>query len=170
MCSKAPNWCFPFTARCFAAILPSFSSVRGCTSSPSLGFPWILSSESRLFNGLRGLKRRSFFLALFPSVRSRQTGACDLGMRKCRIVHGPSLTRFLIFSNMLSFLRRCLSATSMRKQLALVSDSEVLRISSQRPRPEASRSGLEGRSSTRRSGRRLLEHPSRRETSPRSSG
>jgi hypothetical protein len=31
-----------------------------------LGFPWILSSESRLFNGLRGWKRGNFFLALFP--------------------------------------------------------------------------------------------------------
>src|ERR1700722_1630113 len=47
-------------------------------------------------------------------------------------------------------------------------DSEVLRIASQRPRPEAPRSVLEERSSMRRSGRRLLEHPSRRETSPRS--
>jgi hypothetical protein len=28
---KAPNWCFPL-ARCFAAILPLFLSVRGCTS------------------------------------------------------------------------------------------------------------------------------------------
>jgi hypothetical protein len=29
---KAPNCSFPFTARYFAAILPSFLSVRGCTS------------------------------------------------------------------------------------------------------------------------------------------
>ena len=35
---KAPNWCFPFTARCFAAILPSFLSVRGCTSPLYLDF------------------------------------------------------------------------------------------------------------------------------------
>jgi hypothetical protein len=30
-----------------------------------LGFPWILSSESRLFNGLRGIKRERFFLGAF---------------------------------------------------------------------------------------------------------
>jgi hypothetical protein len=35
------------------------------TRAMRVGFPWILSSESRLFNGLRGLKRGSFFLA-FP--------------------------------------------------------------------------------------------------------
>jgi hypothetical protein len=28
----------------------------------SLGFPWILSSESRLFNGLRGINRAKVFL------------------------------------------------------------------------------------------------------------
>jgi hypothetical protein len=40
---KAPNCSFPFTARCFAAILPSFLLVRGCTSPQSLHFlvfPW----------------------------------------------------------------------------------------------------------------------------------
>ena len=37
-----------------------------------LGFPWILSSESRLFNGLRGLKWGSFFLALLPSAFKRE--------------------------------------------------------------------------------------------------
>jgi hypothetical protein len=31
-----------------------------------LGFAWILLRESRLFNGLRGLKRESFFLSPFP--------------------------------------------------------------------------------------------------------
>jgi hypothetical protein len=39
-----------------------------------LGFPWILSSESSLFNGLRGLKRGKFFLALFPGVERRDNG------------------------------------------------------------------------------------------------
>jgi len=32
----------------------------------SLGFPWILSSETRLINGLRGLFRENFFAPLFP--------------------------------------------------------------------------------------------------------
>jgi hypothetical protein len=31
-----------------------------------LGFPWILSCESILFNRLRGLKRGNFFLSPFP--------------------------------------------------------------------------------------------------------
>jgi hypothetical protein len=35
---KAPNWCSPSLARCFAAILPLFLSVRGCTSPQSLDF------------------------------------------------------------------------------------------------------------------------------------
>jgi hypothetical protein len=34
----------------------------------SLGFPWILSSESRLFNGLRGLKRRKVLAHAFSMV------------------------------------------------------------------------------------------------------
>jgi hypothetical protein len=35
------------------------------------GFPWILSSESRLINGLRGIFAEKFFLALYPR-RSRR--------------------------------------------------------------------------------------------------
>jgi hypothetical protein len=31
-----------------------------------LGFPWILSSETRLINGLRGVNRAKVFLVLFP--------------------------------------------------------------------------------------------------------
>ena len=31
-----------------------------------LGFPWILSSESSLFNGLCGIFAGKFFLAVFP--------------------------------------------------------------------------------------------------------
>jgi hypothetical protein len=30
------------------------------------GFPWILSSESRLFNGLREISAEKFFAPLFP--------------------------------------------------------------------------------------------------------
>jgi hypothetical protein len=37
-----------------------------------LGFPWILSSESRLFNGLRGIKRGKFFLR--PSLALQGAG------------------------------------------------------------------------------------------------
>jgi hypothetical protein len=45
----------------------------------SLGFPWILSSESRLFNGLRGLKRGKVYGALFPWRLSATTGAFGRG-------------------------------------------------------------------------------------------
>ena len=63
---------------------------------PSLGFPWILSSESRLINGLHGKKRGKFSLALFPDVgctirvsqveatRKRQEYSC----RKRNLVSG----------------------------------------------------------------------------------
>jgi hypothetical protein len=35
-----------------------------------LGFPWILSSESRLINGLRGVKRGNFLTHAFPGVET----------------------------------------------------------------------------------------------------
>ena len=54
-------------ARCFAAILPSFLSVRGFTSPLLLDFLGF-SSELRLINGLHGKKRGKFSLALFPDV------------------------------------------------------------------------------------------------------
>ena len=39
-----------------------------------LGFPWILSCESRLINGLRGIKAQKFFAALLPWRSRRPTG------------------------------------------------------------------------------------------------
>jgi hypothetical protein len=46
----------------------------------SLGFPWILSSESRLFNELRGLKRGNSFSQLFSSALiGATTSECGLG-------------------------------------------------------------------------------------------
>jgi hypothetical protein len=63
-----------------------------------LGFPWILSSESRLFNGLRDQKRGSFFLGAFPRrLKGERTGARNLGRRKRGIAHRTSLSQFLIF-------------------------------------------------------------------------
>jgi hypothetical protein len=62
-----------------------------------LGFPWILASESRRFNGLRGIKRAKVFLGA-PSVKfeapERASGV--LSLRKARIVNGTSLTQALI--------------------------------------------------------------------------
>jgi hypothetical protein len=39
-----------------------------------LGFPWILSSETRLTNGLRGIFLEKFFPRLFASALSRRDG------------------------------------------------------------------------------------------------
>ena len=50
---------------------------RVCCENPRfwglefLGFPWILSSESRLFNGLCGINREEFFLPLFGVAKER---------------------------------------------------------------------------------------------------
>jgi hypothetical protein len=61
------------------------------------GFPWILSSESGLFNGLRGISARKILASFLPEHREAQGwGAPVKAMRKRGIVHEPSLTRFLI--------------------------------------------------------------------------
>src|ERR1700722_383950 len=39
-----------------------------------LGFPWILSSETRLINGLHGISLRKFFLSVLP-LRSQRGDA-----------------------------------------------------------------------------------------------
>ena len=67
-----------------------------------LGFPWILWSESRLFNGLRGFFAGRIFAGLFPTLRGAATGACGRAMRKRRIIHGASLTWLPIFRKRLS--------------------------------------------------------------------
>jgi hypothetical protein len=46
-----------------------------------LGFPWILSSESRLFNGLRGIFAEiNFSLPFGQSATAVGTAAHDLGL------------------------------------------------------------------------------------------
>jgi hypothetical protein len=40
-----------------------------------LGFPWILSSETRLINGLRGKNRRRIFRGVLPLWGTRSAGA-----------------------------------------------------------------------------------------------
>jgi hypothetical protein len=67
-----------------------------------LGFPWILSSESSLFNGLRGIFAGINFSRPFArDGLSAETGASLLGMQKRRSGHGNSLIQFLIFCNQL---------------------------------------------------------------------
>jgi hypothetical protein len=45
----------------------------------SLGFPWILSSESRVFNGLRRIFQEEFFSTLSPAFAAPGTGAGGRG-------------------------------------------------------------------------------------------
>src|ERR1700733_7427182 len=66
-----------------------------------LGFPWILSSESSLFNGLYVVFAGKFFLGVFPIEEAAGRKHTVKAMRKRRIVHGASLTHFLIFCNTL---------------------------------------------------------------------
>ena len=65
-----------------------------------LGFPWILSSESILINGLHGETAQRFFRgAFFRSVRRAEREHAVEAMRKSRFVHGTSLQQFLFFCN-----------------------------------------------------------------------
>jgi hypothetical protein len=67
-----------------------------------LGFPWILSSESRLFNGLRGIFREGNFSRPFAAGAGRAgTGGGILTMQRRGMAHQASLTHFLLFCNQL---------------------------------------------------------------------
>jgi hypothetical protein len=62
-----------------------------------LGFPWILSSESRLINELREIFERIFFLSLCPDAKNRGNGQPTIWRAEGRIDHWASLTCFLFF-------------------------------------------------------------------------
>jgi hypothetical protein len=64
-----------------------------------LGFPWILSSESSLFNGLRGIFCEEKFLSPFAAAAAAAGRAPAFLALQSRIGHRASLTRFLIFCN-----------------------------------------------------------------------
>src|SRR6476619_5097434 len=49
----------------------------------SLGFPWILSSESRFINGLRGINRGKFFLALLSWREAPERGRGHAEAQDC---------------------------------------------------------------------------------------
>jgi hypothetical protein len=58
-----------------------------------LGFPWILSSEISLFNGLRAIFAQKNSRSPSPGVEGRPGRGRAVGaMRKGGIVHGVSLT------------------------------------------------------------------------------
>jgi hypothetical protein len=66
-----------------------------------LGFPWILSSESSLFNGLRGIFRKRNFARPFALGGSGGRGDTAVEvMRMRRIIHEASLAQFLLFVNL----------------------------------------------------------------------
>jgi hypothetical protein len=79
-------------------------SLRKCRQGllDFLGFPWILSPESSVFNKLRGQKRRNFFSPLFRGLSRAGKAARFSGMRKRRIAHKASLTGFPVFCKKLS--------------------------------------------------------------------
>jgi hypothetical protein len=83
-----------------------------------LGFPWILSCETRLINRLRG-----YFLIFFPDpfvvVKAAvETARPRFGMAKGRIAHRASLTQFLIFCKTLPTVALA-PGLAIQKQLAL---------------------------------------------------
>ena len=60
----------------------------------SLGFPWILSSESRLFNGLHGIFAEKNFARASPGVEPPARAGRTCGVQKGGVAHGlkPSVT------------------------------------------------------------------------------
>jgi hypothetical protein len=67
-----------------------------------LGFPWILSCETRLINGLHGIFPEDFFVGL--SWRKEPERALKVeAIGKGGIAHEASLLQFLIIRNHLSF-------------------------------------------------------------------
>jgi hypothetical protein len=80
------------------AILPRKARKQGLVF---LGFPWILSSGSRLFNRLRGTLCEKNFARPFALRQRGGTGAGVLTMQKRSVFHRASLTRFLLFCNQL---------------------------------------------------------------------
>jgi hypothetical protein len=109
----------------------SWTEPFRCGSAPSevldsLGFPWILSSESRRFNGLRGIFRKEFFSALSLAFLAPGTAASGRGDAEAQNYSWGEPSSISGFRQSQARLRDC-----------------------QKPRLEAPRSGLEGRSRER---------------------
>ena len=100
------------------AVLPRTARKQGLDF---LGFPWILSSESRRFNGLRGIFGGRKFLAPFCRWgRCTGTGAGVPTMQKCSMVHRVSLTHFLLFCNQLPSTEIADSLSSPQRALSRI--------------------------------------------------
>jgi hypothetical protein len=68
-----------------------------------LGFPWILSSETRLINGLHGIFAEEIFLALSTrKFESRRREKPILEGESAGLFIRASLVLFLIFHNILT--------------------------------------------------------------------
>jgi hypothetical protein len=62
-----------------------------------LGFPWILSTELNLFNGLREIFAGRKFSRPIARGSGAGAGVSAFNMQKRRIAHGASLAQFLVF-------------------------------------------------------------------------
>ena|ERR1700722_2495123 len=71
----------------------------------AIGFLWILSFESRLFNELRGKLRQKIFSPLLPRREAPERGRGGRG--EGGVDHGDSLTSILFFCNKLSLDGEC---------------------------------------------------------------
>jgi len=90
-----------------------------------VGFPWISSSEARLFNGLRGIKRRKFFVIGFFVMSAAPGQEPASWHAKAQHRHGASLSPFLISCNQLPSKPVSPSA-SIQKQPALAARAQML--------------------------------------------
>jgi hypothetical protein len=106
------------------AVLPCTARKQGLDF---LGFPWILSSESRFFNGLRGIFREENFSRPFAARQRAGTGAGILTMQKRSIAHRASLTRFLLFCNQLPATKIVDSLSSRRRGVSDFTQSSTRR-------------------------------------------
>jgi hypothetical protein len=110
------------------AVLPRTVRKQGLDL---LGFPWILSSESKLFNGLRRIFGGRKFLAIFcRRGGGAGTGAGILTMQKRSLAHRASLTHFLLFCNQLPSTEIVDSLSSsptgrLRGLSAIISDTSL---------------------------------------------
>jgi hypothetical protein len=82
-----------------------------------LGFPWILSSESRLINGLHAIFRTDFFLTLLSSRKSRRNGGPTIRHAEGMDCSWGQLTLSSDFLQEIA--ARALQTTSIQKQIAL---------------------------------------------------
>jgi hypothetical protein len=106
------------------AVLPRTARKQGLNF---LGFPWILSSESRLFNGLCRILREENFSRPFAARQRAGTGAGILTVQKRSVAHRASLTRFLLFCNELSATEIVDSLSSRRRGVSDFTQSPARR-------------------------------------------